>query len=377
MAEALTRPAWATVDLGAVRHNVAALLEAVAPAAVCAVVKADGYGHGAVPVATAALQAGARWLGVAVVDEGVALRDAGIDAPVLLLAEPPPEACDIAVAAHLTPVLYSDRGIEAAERAASMQGRDRVAVHLKVDTGMHRVGTAPADAVRLAQAVAGSRHLRLEGLLTHFAVADEPDRDADTKAQIDRFEQVRDELAGLGIVPDVLHAANSAGAIAHEAARYDLVRCGIAVYGCPPSPPLAGMLDLRPALSLAAEVSFVKTVEAGEGVSYGLRYATPTRTVVATVPLGYADGVPRRLSALGAEVLVGGRRRPIAGTITMDQLLVDCGPDAAVSVGDEVVLLGRQGDDEITADDWAAMLGTINYEIVCGIGARVPRRYVG
>ena len=377
MTEARTRPAWATVDLDAVRHNVGVLAEAVAPAAVCAVVNADGYGHGAVPVAAAAQEAGARWLAVAVVDEGLALRDGGIDGPVLLLAEPPAEAFDLAVGARLTPVLYSDRGIEAAERAASMQGRDRVPVHLKVDTGMHRVGAAPADAVRLAQAVDGSRHLRLEGLLTHFAVADEPERDADTKAQLERFEEVRDELAALGIVPDVLHAANSAGAIAHEAARYDLVRCGIAVYGCPPSPALAGRLDLRPALSLVGEVTFVKEVDAGEGLSYGLRYTTPTRTTIATVPLGYADGVPRRLSALGAEVLVGGQRRPIAGTITMDQLLVDCGPDADVAVGDEVVLLGRQGDEQVTADEWAGLLDTINYEIVCGIGARVPRRYTG
>ena len=369
MTKAQTRPVWATVDLGAVRHNVASLVELVAPAAVCAVVKADGYGHGAVPVARVAVEAGAQWLAVAVVDEGVELRDAGIEAPVLVLAEPPLAALDEAVARHLTPVVYTAAAIDALETAAAMHGREGVPVHLKVDTGMHRVGAAPGDVLGLARRVVEARHLALEGLLTHFAVADEPDRDADTKAQLDRFEEVRDELAAHGIAPDVLHAANSAGAIAHEAARYDLVRCGIAVYGCMPG--------LRPAMSLTAEVTFVKEVEAGESLSYGLRYTCKERTVVATVPLGYADGVTRRLSAVGGEVLVGGHRRPIAGTVTMDQLMVDCGPSADVRVGDEVVLLGRQGGEEITADEWAARLDTINYEVVCGIGPRVPRRYVG
>lgn len=369
MTVASTRPGWVTVDLAAVRHNVSTLLERVAPASLCVVVKADGYGHGAVPVARAALEAGAQWLAVAVVDEGVELREAGIHAPVLLLSEPPAAAFDEAVERHLTPVVYSAEAVEAVETAAAMHGREHVSVHLKVDTGMHRVGCAPADAVGLAQAIVGSRHLHLEGLMTHFPVADEPDRDADTKAQIERFEDVRDALAAEGIVPEVLHAANSAAALAHEAARYDLVRCGIAVYGC------AG--GLRPVMSMAAEVTFVKEVEAGEGLSYGLRYTCPERTVVATVPLGYADGVTRRLSATGGQVLIGGRRYPMAGTITMDQLLVDCGPDADVRVGDEVVLLGRQGSEEISADEWASRLDTIDYEVVSGIGPRVPRRYVG
>jgi alanine racemase len=373
MSTAYSRPAWATVDLAAVRHNTAAIAELVAPAAVCAVVKADGYGHGAVAVSRAALDAGAQWLAVAAVDEGVELREAGIHAPILVLAEPPPVAFDDAVAHRLTPVVYTAAAIEAVEAAASVHGRARVPVHLKVDTGMHRVGAAPADASALAEAVARSRHLRLEGLLTHLAVADEPDRDADTKAQVERFEEVRDALAARGIVPDVLHAANSAAAIAHESARYDLVRCGIALYGCAPSPALAGRVDLRPALSLSAEVTFVKEVEAGEAVSYGWRYTCPERTVIATVPLGYADGVFRRLSAVGGEVVIGGRRCPMAGTVTMDQLMVDCGPGADVKVGDEAVLLGAG----ITAEEWAERLDTISYEVVSRIGPRVPRRYVG
>ena len=188
-----------------------------------------------------------------------------------------------------------------------------------------------------------------------------------------------DRLAESGIRPALLHAANSAGAIAHPAARLDLVRCGIALYGQAPSPELASAATvpaLRPALSFKARVSYVKEVPAGEGVSYGLRYTTPADTVVATVPLGYADGVPRRLAAAGGEVLVGGRRCPIAGTVTMDQLTVDCGPGASVAAGDEIVLIGRQGGEAITAWEWAQRTGTIAYEILCGVSQRVPRTYI-
>ena len=369
---AVSRPAWAEVDLGALRHNVAVLLERCAPAALCAVVKADGYGHGAVAVARAALEAGATWLAVALVEEGQALRAAGVTAPVLLLSEPPPEAMATALAARLTPTLYTPAGVAAAARAGA--GRAPVGVHLKVDTGMHRVGADPADAVALAAAVAEARGLRLDGLWTHLAVADDPDEDAYTAGQLARFEAVRDALTAAGIRPPVLHAANSAGTLAHPGARYDLVRCGIAVYGHAPGPALAGCADLRPVLSLKARVSLVRELPAGERLSYGRRYAVAEPgTVVATVPLGYADGVTRRLSAVGGEVLLGGRRRPMAGTVTMDQLMVDCGRDGTVEVGDEVVLLGRQGTQEITADEWAGRLDTISYEVLCGIGARVPR----
>ncbi|HVM02908.1 MAG TPA: alanine racemase, partial [Acidimicrobiales bacterium] len=253
-------------------------------------------------------------------------------------------------------------------------GRAPLGVHLKVDTGMHRVGADPGDVPALAKGIRGAPGLRLEGLWTHLAVADDPAQDDFTATQLARFEEVRDALAGEGVVPGLLHTANSAAALAHPSARYDLVRCGIAAYGYPPRPGAAGPGDLRPALSLRARVSMVRTLDAGERVSYGRRYAVPRpRSVVATVPLGYADGVTRRLGEVGAEVLVGGRRRPVAGTVTMDQLLVDCGPGAAVAAGDEVVLLGRQGDEEITAQEWADRLGTITYEVLCAIGPRVPR----
>ena len=374
MPEAVSRRAWAEVDLDAIRHNTAALAALAAPASLCVVVKADAYGHGMVPVARAALEAGATWLAVAVVEEGAALRQVGIAAPVLLLSEPPPDAMAAAVAARLTPTVYTLRGVEAAAEAAG-RGRAPVGVHLKVDTGMHRAGAALDDAVEVAGAVARARGLRLEGLWTHLAVADDPGQDAYTAGQLERFEEARDRLAAAGLQPPLLHAANSAGAIAHPSSRYDMVRCGIAVYGHPPSPALAGRADLEPALSLKAEVSLVRQLAAAERISYGRRYAVARPSTVATVPLGYADGVPRRLSAVGGTVLVGGRRRPIAGTVTMDQIMVDCGTDESVAPGDEVVLIGRQGDVEVTAEEWAELLDTISYEILCGIGPRVARVY--
>ncbi|MBV8979606.1 MAG: alanine racemase, partial [Acidimicrobiia bacterium] len=198
-----------------------------------------------------------------------------------------------------------------------------------------------------------------------------------TAQQLERFERVRLTLQRRGILPDLVHAANSAGLIAHPASRYNFARCGIAIYGIDPDPALAGRVDLRPAMSLKARVSFVKEVPPGDRISYGLRYQVDDHAVVATVPIGYADGVPRRLSFVGGEVLIGGNRRPIAGTVTMDQIMVDCGPDADVAPGDEVVLIGPQGADQITAQDWADRLDTIAYEVVCGVGPRVPRVYVG
>jgi alanine racemase len=375
------RPVWAEIDLGAVRHNAALLAARVAPARLCAVVKAFAYGHGPVPVARAALDSGASWLAVALVDEGAVLRDAGVTVPILLLSEPPPSAMGDVVGLGLTPTIYTGEGLAglvAAAGAASdarAAGRAPVPVHVKVDTGMHRVGAAEADAVALAVAVADEPGLRLEGFWTHFAVADDPS-DRFTGEQARRFASAVDRLADAGVRPPLLHACNSAGVLAHPAAHHDLVRCGIALYGVAPSPALAGEADLRPVLSLHARVSYVKEVPAGEAVSYGLRYRLERPSVIATVPIGYADGVPWRLGVAGGEVLIGGRRRPIAGAVTMDQILVDCGDDRAVAPGDEVVLIGRQGDASIDAWDWATKAGTIAYDVLCGIGPRVPKTYV-
>jgi len=376
--DAATRSVWSEIDLDAVRANVAALRSLAAPAEFLAVVKANAYGHGAVPVARAALQAGASWLGIARVEEAVQLRDAGIEARIMLLSEPAPAAVPDVVAHDITSVVYTEAGIDALAKGVIDAGRTRpLPVHLKVDTGMHRVGCTPADAVALARLVASRDELELAGVCTHLAVADEPD-DAYTSEQLGRFDQVLAALDDAGLLPPVVHAANSAGMLVHPGAHHSLVRVGIAMYGLPPAPALHahGGVELRPVMSLRARVTMVKELPAGARVSYGLRYELDRPSRIATVPAGYADGVPRNLGLQGGEVLIGGRRLPIAGVVTMDQLLVDVG-DAPVETGDEVVLIGRQGNEEITATEWAQHLGTINYEIVTGIGARVPRTYRG
>ncbi len=366
----MNRWAWAEVSVGAIEHNARVLAGLVAPAQLWAVVKANGYGHGALCAARGALAGGASGLCVALVQEGVELREGGIDAPVLVLSEQPADALRGAVQHGLEVTVYSTAAIDALAAA----GAHDHPVHLKIDTGMHRVGVAPGDAVAVADAIAASPAVRLTGAFTHLAVADEP-TDPFTQEQLHRFDAVVGLLADAGHHPRVLHAANSAGAIAHPAARYGAVRPGIAVYGLLPGHGVAAQvaaLGLRPALSLYARVSHVKRVGAGERISYGLRHTFARGATVATVPVGYADGVARRSFAAGASVLIGGRPRPVVGVVTMDQLMVDCGDDA-VAVGDPVVLIGRQGEHELTADHWADLLGTIGYEIVCGISSRVER----
>jgi len=381
--------AWADVDLGAIAHNVRVLRELAGPAELCAVVKANGYGHGAVEVARAAVAAGATRLAVAQVAEGVALREAGLAVPIWVLSEPDPAEMATAVAAVLEPAVYSPTAIDAAVAAeAAAAGADGGAwgggtgltVHLKIDTGMHRVGAAPDDAVALARRIVeAAPGLRLGSVWTHLACADAVSPDGDllaavTEAQLACYERVLAELAAAGIDVPLRHAANSAGTIAHPSARYDVVRCGIALYGLPPAPGMAGWVPLRPALSWRTRVSFVKRVAAGESISYGHRRTLNEPATVATVPVGYADGLPRGLWANGGSMLVGGRRRPILGVVTMDQTMVDCGDDP-VQVGDEAVIIGTQDDEAITADDLAAAMGTINYEICTSISPRVTRRY--
>jgi alanine racemase len=365
---------WAEIDLAAIAHNTRLLAQSAPGAAFCAVVKADGYGHGSVPVARASLAAGAKWLAVAHAAEAVPLRQAGIDAPILLLSEPTPAELADVVDNELRVAVYSEAGVAALGHAASRRSRGSLAVHLKVDTGMHRVGCRPDEAAALALAVERHPRLVLEGVMTHFAMADEPE-DPRTGQQLDRFLVLLDELERHGVRPPMRHAANSAGLLAHPASHFDLVRVGIALYGLPPSPALAACADLRPALSLHARVSLVKQVAAGQGVSYGQRGSTRTATLLATLSIGYADGVRRALGLSSAPVLLGGHRHPMLGVVTMDQLVVDCGADAEVEVGDQAVLIGAQGGERIHAQEWADLLGTINYEIVTGLGARLPRLY--
>jgi alanine racemase len=364
------RPIVAEIDLDAIRHNVRLLKPRAA--ALMAVVKADGYGHGDADVAEAALEAGASWLGVALVEEGIGLRERGVEAPILVLSEFPAGAEKDALAAGLTPSVYSEDGVAGVAEAAVALDR-AVGVHLKVDTGMHRLGVwPPSHAVALAEDAVG-RGLRLEGLWTHFAVAEADD--AATREQLGRLLEVREGLAAQGILPELVHAANSAATIRFPDAHLDLVRTGAAMYGLDPGGGLASAFGLRPALTWRSAVTMVKRLPAGERLSYGLRYALERDANVATVPVGYADGYPRGLSST-AEALVRGRRHRVAGTVTMDHILVDCGDDD-VAVGDEVVLIGAAGSERITAEELASHVGTIGYEIVTAIGARVPREHVG
>ncbi|MGF1596094.1 MAG: alanine racemase [Acidimicrobiales bacterium] len=365
---------WVDVDLGAVAANVATLRAAAPDAELCAVVKAEGYGHGAVAVAQAALDAGATRLAVAQVGEGMALRAAGLEAPIWILSEPDPPELGAAARHRLEPAVYSTAAIDTAAAAAT--AGEPLTVHLKIDTGMHRAGAAPGDAIDLAGRIVAAPSLILGSVWTHLACADDDaadDPDAPTGRQLACYEATLAALAAAGVEVPLRHAANSAGCLLHPRSRHDVVRCGLALYGLAPTPELAAAGRLRPALTWRSTVGMVKRLPAGSAVSYGWRQRLAVAATVATVPVGYADGYRRALWERGA-VLIGGRRRPIVGVVTMDQLVADCGDDP-VRPGDEVVLLGRQGDESITADELAGLLGTINYEIPTAIGPRVERRH--
>lgn len=370
---AIFRPVWAEIDCGALSHNVRTIVERIAPSELCAVVKADGYGHSAAVVADSVLRAGATRLAVALVEEGLMLREAGITAPILLLSEPSPRAMARCIEHDITPTLYSMDGIIGAKNIAADLGR-RVPVHLKVDTGMHRVGADPKDVLILARLICDGGELELEGIWTHFCVADDPG-DPYTDLQIALFDATVHALMVHGISVPIQHLANSAAAIAKPSSRRDWVRSGIALYGYLPAPELAAYLDaeLRPVLSLKAQVTFVRALDAGERPSYGRTRSLVCDSDVAVIPLGYADGIPRSLGHNGGEVLIRGRRRKILGNVTMDQIIVECASTGEIVPGDEVVLIGRQGEECISAKEWADLTGTITYEILCAIGPRVPR----
>jgi alanine racemase len=344
----------------------------VAPAGLLAVVKADAYGHGAVPVAGAAVRAGAAWLGVALVEEALELRQAGISAPLLVLSEPHPAAADACAAAGIAVTLCTQAGVRAFGAAGRRAGRP-LAVHLKVDTGMHRQGCAPAELPDLVAAALAEPGLTVDGLWSHFAVADEAAKTATTDVQLARFRDALAGAAAAGLEPRWRHLANSAGATVREDARFDLVRTGIEIYGLAPSAELADQVRarLRPALALRAGVSALRTVEAGERVSYGHRWEAPRRTRVATLPVGYADGLRRGLSGR-IRVRLGGHDLPQVGTVTMDQVMVDVG-ETDVEVGQVATLLGDPAKGEPGVGEWAAALDTIEYEITCGLSPRLPR----
>jgi alanine racemase len=350
--------ALARVDVGAIERNCARLAAAVAPARLCAVVKEDGYGHGAVPAARAAQAGGAAWLAVATALEARELRAAGIAGPVLVMGALSPDELPIALAAEADIVAWREDFVAALPAGAR--------VHVKLDTGMGRLGTRdPDEASRVVEALGD----RCAGLMTHFATADEDDQ-----AFVD--EQLAAFNAWIGRHPGRLtHAANSAAALRRSDARFDMVRCGIATYGMDPFHRDPAAHDLEPALELTSYVAEVKRCEPGQSAGYGRRFVADRPTWLGTIPIGYGDGVRRGLTN-NAEVLVDGRRVPLVGTVSMDNITVDLGDDPPPR-GAEAVLIGSRGGERILAEDVAAALGTINYEITCGITARVPREHGG
>lgn len=369
--------AWAEISASALGANVRALTSVLGTTSLCGVVKANGYGHGAVIVARTILDAGATSLAVATVQEGRELREAGVNAPILLLAEIPSASLNDAMTQSLTLTVGSLEGALALAHAAERLGGVHP-VHLKVDTGMHRMGVAPVEVSDVLDVLLACDELDVEGIYTHLSVADgagDEDRRF-TRHQIDTFDEVLADLDDARR-PRVVHLANSAGALGYPDARRDLARVGLALYGYLPGAWLGDVLaergvSLTPALTLRAKVVATRRVKAGERPSYGRRRALVRDANVVTVPLGYADGFARRLFDADAQVLIGGRRYPLAGVVTMDQIVVDVGDDE-VAVGDDVVLLGAQGDECISADEWATRAQTISWEILCALSARVAR----
>ncbi|MDP3177561.1 MAG: alanine racemase [Spirochaetaceae bacterium] len=364
------RPAWAEVDLSAIAHNARQFTACIGPScALCAVVKADGYGHGAVAAARAALDAGASYLAVAIASEGIELRAAGFSERLLVMgrtfkeqaARAAGHGLDLAVGSEEEARYLSDAGVETGTR---------VSAHLKIDTGMRRLGVPWTGAVALARRIASLPGLRLEGAFSHFASADDADLSF-AREQLSRFLEAVASIEEAGLALSLRHIANSAGALALPEARLDMVRVGIALYGLAPSPEICGLADLRPAMRLAARVSALRDVAAGETVGYSRAWKAPRASRIATIPLGYADGWPRALSGRLPVAFAGGRA-PIVGKICMDQFMVDATGLDSLRSGDEVTLFGRGGP---SADEVAAALGTINYEVVCMIGKRVPRVY--
>jgi alanine racemase len=370
--------AWARIDLTALRSNVGALRARASGSALMAVVKADAYGHGAVPCARAAREAGAAWLGVATPDEALALRAAGLGGRILCWLWTPGGPWRAAIEADIDVTVSATWALREVTEAARAAGRT-ARVQLKADTGLGRNGAQPADWPVLVDAARDAERgglVRVTGVWSHFACADEPGHPSIAR-QLASFRDALGRAEAAGLEPEVRHMANSPAALTLPAAHFDLVRTGLAMYGISPVPGLGGPADfgLRPVMTLAARLASAKRVPGGHGVSYGHQYTTPGHTTLALVPLGYADGIPRHAST-GGPVLVAGKWRTIAGRVAMDQFVVDLGGDAA-EAGDEAVLFGPGDGGEPTAEDWARAAGTIAYEIVTRVGARVPRVYVG
>lgn len=369
------RSTRAVIDLDALRFNVRQLAAKAGASELWMVVKANAYGHGAVACARAALSSGASGLCVALTQEALELRAAGIDAPIMVLSEQPQDDVPLLVRHGIVCIVYNSAYIEALA-IESRRRSVRTRVHLKIDTGMHRVGVSPERAAGLAADIVGRDSLELEGVITHLAAADDPSHPV-TERQLDEFRRVLGEVRAVTPGLRHVHVANSAATLRSLLPECTMVRVGIAAYGLQPGSGVASFVGaLRPVMSLRSRVSHVQRVPAGEGVSYGQREILDRDTTIATLPIGYADGIPRRSWETRARILVGGVPRRIVGTVTMDQLMVDCADDQ-VQVGDEAVVFGVQGGHSIGVEQWAEALGTITYEVVTAISSRVPRDYVG
>jgi len=369
----MPRPTWAEVDLSAIRDNIRAIRVRVGPRVrIIPAVKADAYGHGAVQVSRACLDAGADALGVACVEEATELRDAGISAPILILGHSEPSDAETIVQEALAQMCCDTDCARALSDAAVRLGRT-VSVHVKVDTGMGRIGVAPQQAVEFGRTLSRLPNLSVDGVFTHFPSSDEADR-AFTLSQIATLKKVVSGLKRIGCAAILAHASNSAGILAYPEADFDAVRPGIMIYGHYPSSEVPRAIPIREALTLKTRIVFLKQAEAGTSVSYGRTYVLKRRSLVATLPVGYGDGYSRLLSNRG-EVAVRGVRAPVIGRVCMDQILIDVTDVPGVRLGDEVVLYGG-GFDYLSVTRIAESIGTISYEVLCNIGKRVHRVYL-
>ncbi|MEZ2237343.1 alanine racemase [Microcoleus sp.] len=368
----LCQRAWVEIDLAALTHNVKQLKNILSPRSqLMAVVKADAYGHGAIAVSQTVLQAGASWLGVATIPEGIELREAGITAPILVLgATYTTEQVKAIAHWHLQPTICTvKQALIFSEVLATLN--QSLPVHAKLDTGMSRLGTPWQESTEFVQLIQSLPHLKLASVYSHLATADSPDPTIMLQQQ-ENFERAIAQLKIAGINPDRLHLANSAATLANPNLHYDLVRVGLANYGLYPAPHLQNVAKLKPVMQVKARVTQVKTIAAGTGVSYGHQFVAQQQTQIAVVGIGYADGIPRNLSNK-MKVLIRGSFVPQVGAVTMDQLMLDVSSLPDLEVGEVVTLLGKDGGNEISADDWAGILGTISWEILCGFKHRLPR----
>jgi alanine racemase len=366
--------AWVEVDLSALAHNVRQIRGLLGSrTALMAVVKADAYGHGATTIAQTALRSGASWLGVATIPEGIELREAGIEAPILVLGATYTAEQIRAIARwRLQPTLCTPKQtLVFADTLARMSATERLSVHLKLDTGMSRLGTPWQEATEFVRLVQRSPQLQIASVYSHLATADDPNPQV-MRQQQQRFDSAVAAIRAAGIDPGKLHLANSAATLADRSLHYDVVRVGLAMYGLYPAPHLRQVVDLQPVLQVKARVTQVKTLQPGTGVSYGHSFVADREMQMAVVGIGYADGIPRNLSNR-MSALIRGQRVPQIGAITMDQIMLDVSQVPELQAGEVVTLLGQDGKEAISADDWAATLGTISWEILCSFKHRLPR----